>query len=237
VPKSTATQGLRDAIDSGTIRHGSIGFQSDDRLCSACGKSYYDCPHLPGEKLPAGGRVHFDYGGDLDRYEAAEGSLVYLGAQRGAGIKTQGEQTVENEKALARIKELEAQVKDLPDLQEQAGALKVAIEQLETAKRDLAALSAQDAAKAAFAVDGAAYREHLKSEVKRYAGILECEAEADLILTAAPHAEAKGLAALVDSYRKRAEKKFPPAGHGAPNTGDGRAPNEAPEGSGPRFEL
>ncbi len=238
VPKTPATQGTRDAIDAGTMRHGSIGFQSDDRLCSSCGKSYYDCPHLPGEKLP-GGRVHFDYGGDLDRYEAAELSLVYLGAQRGAGIKQSLKEGVgmENEKALARIKELESELAELPALKERSAGYKALEEALETAKRDLAALTAQDGAKALLATDGAAYREHLKAEVKRYAGILECEAEADLILTAAPHAEAKGLKALVDSYQKRAEKRFPPAGHGALNTGDGRAAEDPAPGSGRDFGL
>lgn len=238
VPKTPATEPVRQAIDAGSLRHGSIGFQSDERFCSQCGKAYYECPHLPGEKAADGSRVHFFYGGDPERYEAAELSLVYLGAQRGAGIKSGG--VMENEKALARIKELEEQVKRIPELEKAAAGSEshaAVLKELETAKRDLAALTAQDGAKALLATDGAAYREHLKGEVRRYAGILECEAEADLILTAAPHAEAKGLAALVESYKKRAEKLFPPAGHARPNTGTGEAPDTAPAGSGPGWSM
>jgi hypothetical protein len=190
-----------------------------------------------------GGTVYYTYGGDLSRYEACECSLVYLGCQqmtqlvKGSGGGGQGSEMamapgsaltggndMENEKALARITELEGEVRRL------AEALKAA--DGETGGRDqggtgragasvpsvapsppLPVSSAPPVAdEAALAADGKAYRQHLKEEVKRLAGILKSEAEANLLLKALPHAPAEALKELLESYQRKVEEKFPPRG-------------------------
>src|SRR5207247_490275 len=60
------------------------------------------------------------------------------------------------------------------------------------------------------AAEGLAYRESLREEVKRLAGLLKLEAEASLLLTALPTASAAELKELVESYRARVEERFPP---------------------------
>ena len=84
---------------------------------------------------------------------------------------------------------------------------------------------------AALAADGKAYRQHLRAEVQRLAGILKSEAEAGLLLKALPHAPVDALKELLASYQTRVEEKFPPRPLGDPTPpGLGRP---APEASGP----
>jgi len=152
LPVIPANEEVRQLIDAGVIRHVSIGFRYDQRLCSVCDMDYWSCPHLPGDTTDGGQLVTFVYGGDLWKFESREGSLVYLGAQRDAEIikelpagttpsfagypgrdAERGGSPMggENEKALARIKELEAELKTvserlltLPKLEEERDRLK-----------------------------------------------------------------------------------------------------------------
>ena len=107
--------------------------------------------------------------------------------------RPRGGTTMENEQDLARIQELEGEVRRL------AEALKTA-----------EAMSGGGQEEAALAADGKAYRQSLKEEVKRLAGILKSEAEANLLLKALPHAPAEALKELLDSYQRKVEEKFPP---------------------------
>lgn len=102
---------------------------------------------------------------------------------------------MENENALARIQELEGEVQRL------SGALKAA---------EGATSPSPLPEEAALAADGKAYRQYLKEEVKRLAGILKSEAEASLLLKALPHAPAEALKELLESYQRKVEEKFPP---------------------------
>lgn len=78
---------LRQNIDLGVWRHVSIGFRYDDLDCDLCGKSYLsDCPHYLGRWTEEGKLVTGTYAGDVQRYEALEGSIVYLGAQPNARL-------------------------------------------------------------------------------------------------------------------------------------------------------
>jgi hypothetical protein len=230
--KSPANADARQQIDGGVMRHVSIGFRYDQRLCDICGREYYDCPHFPGDTIEdAGGTprtVTSHYGGDLSRYEANEGSLVYLGCQRDATIvkheHEHEEGRMENEKALARIKELEAElaavqarVVSIPKLEEERDRLKAERDSFHEQLRSAQALAGHvlpSEEERALGEDGKAYREHLRAEVKRLAGIVKSEAEANLLLSALPNAPAKALKELVDSYQARVEEKFPPSGRG-----------------------
>lgn len=78
-------------IDAGVLRYGSIAFVKDVLLCDVCGMKmgWYGedvCPHYPGQTLPEGRRVTYEYAGDVAKYESYEGSLVSLGRQRLAQI-------------------------------------------------------------------------------------------------------------------------------------------------------
>ncbi len=234
IPPGRVRSHILDLIDAGMSRYASIGFNYAERTCSACGQDYYACPHMPGEKDAAGNPVTFSYTGDLSRYEANEGSLVYLGAQKGAQIKGA---PVDNEKALAKIAELEKALEAQKAVGVELAERKVVTEKLEAelsaTKAQLVALAVTEEARS-LGADGLAYRTHLKEEIKRLAGILKCEAESDLLLTAAPHAEVKSLKALVDSYQARVVEKYPPSGVGHPATGERPADDEP---AGPAFRL
>jgi hypothetical protein len=205
---------VRAQIDAGVARYCSIGFLWDQRLCDVCRGDYWgDCPHYRGQRLEDGRRVTLTYGGDVARYEAVEGSLVYLGCQRLAQLVKQAyfeEEGMDGEKLAARLAALEEQVTRLAG---GAGSL----------PPDTAELVA----------DGKAYRSWLRSEAARLAGLVGGGAEAELLLTALPNAGAAQLKTLVDGYQKRLDERFPPAGLGSltgADPGSVREPEGAPAG-------
>jgi hypothetical protein len=89
--KSPANEEIRRQIDAGVIRYASIGFRYDLLVCDLCGGATArpgmagPCDHWPG-RLYDGQVATYSYGGDPERVEAHEGSLVYLGAQYGAEL-------------------------------------------------------------------------------------------------------------------------------------------------------
>jgi hypothetical protein len=54
LPVIPANEEVRQLIDAGVIRHVSIGFRYDQRLCSVCDMEYWSCPHFPGETTDGG---------------------------------------------------------------------------------------------------------------------------------------------------------------------------------------
>lgn len=112
VLKTDSNAELRQKIAAGIARYCSISFRWDTRLCSACGRDYMgDCPHYRGQKLPDGSRVYLEFAGDLSRYEAVEGSLVYLGQQRLAQLLSLSEgEGMDLEKLTQRLEALEARI-------------------------------------------------------------------------------------------------------------------------------
>jgi len=134
-----------------------------------------------------------------------------------------GETTMEHEKALARIRDLEADVArltaDLPPgpLPPREGGTNEGSE-LPAPGRGGAGGEAPSTfdETAALAADGKAYRQHLRGEVLRLAGIVKSEAEAGLLLKALPHAPVAALQELLASYQARVEEKFPPRPFGDP---------------------
>ena len=127
---------------------------------------------------------------------------------------------MENEKALARVKELEGEVRRLSEALKAAdggtgGRGEGGTGRAGTPDLPLAPSPPLPVAdEAALAADGKAYRQYLKEEVKRLAGILKNEAEANLLLKALPHAPAEALKELLESYQRKVEEKFPPRGLG-----------------------
>jgi hypothetical protein len=125
---------------------------------------------------------------------------------------------MENEKALARIKELEGEVRRLSEALKAADGETGRQGEGETGRAGTSDHPVSPSPpppvsdEAALAVDGKAYRQHLKEEVKRLAGLLKSEAEANLLLKALPHAPAEALKELLESYQRRVEEKFPPRG-------------------------
>jgi hypothetical protein len=227
LPVTASTQEVRRCIDAGVVRYVSIGFTYDQRLCSVCHQEYWDCRHLPGEMIlppdgpPGGQLVTYTYAGDLARVEAREASLVYLGAQRGAAIIKEIS-PMENEKALARVRELEGQIKALEERivthEREKAQLVTANEALRQKVESLppqaplppAGEGCPKGGVRALADEGLAYRDSLREEAKRLAGLLKLETEANLLLTALQGATAAELKELVESYRARVEERFPP---------------------------
>ena len=78
--------------------------------------------------------------------------------------------------------------------------------------------------------EGLAYRDSLREEAKRLAGLLKLETEAGFLLTALQGATAAELKELVESYRARVEERFPPRArrrevtHAAGEAGDDAPP-------------
>lgn len=191
---------LRQQIDAGVIRYCSVGAGYDTRICDVCGSDYYDCAHSRGQVLADGRQVTLSYGGDLNAYDVREGSLVYLGAQRGARIH----------------KEFEGDSMDLEKIGAQLEAMNKAFaarfEALE--KKDEPKTKDGDRATekaTGLAGDGEAYRKDLAADIKRLAKIMEQEDQADLLLTAMPDAPATALKTIRDGYQQKVDEKYPPA--------------------------
>lgn len=111
MPKTADNEHTRAMIDAGVYRYASIGFgpaddvsfgDGADLICDICGNSFYDyenCPHWPGQKYPVRGEdvtATFHYEG---KWQAVEGSIVYLGCQYGAEMKSRTEPTLERQAA------------------------------------------------------------------------------------------------------------------------------------------
>jgi hypothetical protein len=201
-----ATNPLADDVAAGVAKGVSIGFQPDTRTCDLCGKDYdgywksrsqraqaddEPCSHIAGREYD--GKVcTLTYSGDTAKVEALEGSLVWLGCQRGAetspkavldavskaahfdalasaGGKGETMDPKELVAAQARVKELEGEVARLTPLAE----------------------------------DGTKYREWLQSEVKRLYASMDDEATGELLAEA--HADAT--AAKLETIRAAAAER------------------------------
>src|SRR5574343_773788 len=88
-PADAEGEALRGRIDLGVYRDVSIGFRYDDLICDVCSKSYFggDCPHVIGWRAEDNTTlVTGTYGGDPNKAEMLEGSVVWLGAQQQARL-------------------------------------------------------------------------------------------------------------------------------------------------------
>ena len=112
IVKTAQNEHDRAQIDGGVWRYASIGFTAEDLVCDLCGASMYGingklCSHRPGQKYTVKGDdgteqeqvATYSYTG---KGEMVEGSIVYLGAQWGAEIKSPVEGEVAPEIAVAQ---------------------------------------------------------------------------------------------------------------------------------------
>jgi hypothetical protein len=194
-------------IDAGIVRHCSIAFTYDHEVCDVCSLPYYKCPHHRGERLEDGRKATFRFGGDVEKYEAVEGSLVYLGRQHGSTIRTghdpaQGEE-MELEKILAAINSL-GQTLEAKMSAAVAAAVAAVPSPAATAEPVVEAAAHADQA---LAEDGKAYRADLTARIDHAAGLLKCEVQAKrAVKGCATAAELKELAA---EYEALVEERFP----------------------------
>lgn len=196
--KTEANAELRAQIDAGVCRYCSIGASYDERYCSVCALPYYECRHMPGQKLDDGRTVHFDFGGDLSRYESREGSLVYLGAQRLAQLTKQAYEGHTDMDAAQLEQKLKEANTELAGLKERLAVFEKG-----------GTPAPAPAPDASLAADGKAYREHLITETKRLAKIAGEEEEAELLLDALTDRPAATLKKVHAKFEKKVAALFP----------------------------
>jgi hypothetical protein len=207
--KSPANEEIRRQIDAGVIRYASIGFRYDLLVCDLCGGATArpgmagPCDHWPG-RLYDGQVATYSYGGDPERVEAHEGSLVYLGAQYGAElVKDAGADVTggQGDGATGRPAKtgLSLPSSDPPVAPSPCRPV---------------APSLGDAAE--LIADGQAYRASLKAELVRLAGIVRAEAEAALLVAALDGQPAAKWLPVIASFQARLDALLPPAPLGEP---------------------
>jgi hypothetical protein len=210
--RTEANAEVRAQMDAGVARYCSIGYTWDRRLCDVCGCDYYgDCPHYRGQRLEDGRRVTLTYAGDLARYEAIEGSLVYLGRLRLA--------------QLIKTAFFEEEGMDLDKLAARMTAIEETLARLETAAAGSSTAPTADSSD--LAADGREYRAALRGQALHLVRILGAEADAQLWLDAMPAATAAQLKQLVEGYQKRVDERFPPQAVGSlTHAAPGGAPDD-----------
>src|SRR5207253_4992428 len=80
-----AKRRLAKGLRIGLAKDVSIRFKGAGRRCDLCDEPYDGCPHDKGHEYD-GKLCTVTYSGDPQRYEALEGSLVWLACQRGAEV-------------------------------------------------------------------------------------------------------------------------------------------------------
>ncbi len=193
-----------EPIKAGVYKDSSIGFLPDKRICDLCMKDYDGwqqyhgddttqkmegeeggsnvCTHQVGQMYD-GRKCTLTYGGDAQKAEALEGSMVWLGAQYGA--QTMGHYPPHATKA-AFVKSLapQAGTKEKTQVDEKEKAAFLARQkELETETERLKPL----------AIDGEAYRTHLKAEIGRLYTSLGEKAAGDAVLKHLDLADAAAL--------------------------------------------
>ena len=220
------TRAYLDANDAlvGKIRKGiakdvSIGAAVDQLTCDLCGKSYHA---QPGDKEPCrhqlsqqydGDTCTATYGGDLTKYEAHEGSLVYLGCQRGAQVVSQAAHSRIVKSILPYGSEIISGGPPAPP-EEEPMEMKEAlaeIERLEGEKKKLAAQLDEQAAMLKFAEDA---REALLGEVQRKYTAIKAERTGQTIVKGLKGATMDEIREADKEVQAMFDEKFPPSGNG-----------------------
>jgi hypothetical protein len=262
--KTAENEEIRRQIDAGVWSHVSIGFRFADLICDLCGRSYWSeggaesCRHVIG-RVYDGRECTATYGGDLAKVEAVEGSLVYLGCQRGAEMikssdglsprrhgdteREEGEKgrdgspspTLPLSSPCLRASVVKAIPSGAGTMSAEGDAVdREYVKQVERQRDEAQALRQQVEeelrASRSLATDGELYRRDLQAEIRRLAGIVGAEKEAGFLIEAVPDAPASRLKELVAEYERLAEKLFPPQGVATP----GAAASESRDPRAPR---
>lgn len=191
-------------IELGILKHVSIGAYVDDQfICNLCNLDYSgvksddgrQCAHQAGHAYD-GVTCTVTYAGDLQKYEAVEGSFVFLGAQPDAETVGMTAVHVAKEALLAGQstgKPPEGETMELKEAQER-----------------IAVLEKQIALDAPLIEDGKAYRVFLRSEITRLAGCVEKTAAYANNMRFMGDADAGSLSEVHQEVIKEFEVKFPP---------------------------
>jgi len=197
IVKTQQNEHLRRQIDGGVFKYVSVGFTCEDLVCDLCGKSLRgpECPHIPGRRYD-GQLCTATWRGEA---EAAEGSIVYLGSQRGAEIvKGAGKrQTEDGGPREAEIGLSEAEVRLRVKVAELEGLLELTERTLEEKERVIDRLGER-------AEEGEELRADLLAEVKRLAALVGEEETIEAVLEQCPDLPLRHLKRI----RARLERKW-----------------------------
>lgn len=202
---------VTDSVRMGIAKDASIGFQPDKRMCDICGKdydgyykSYSDAPqadddpcmHIKG-RMYGGQKATVTYGGDLNNVEAQEGSLVWLGCQRGA-MTTRGAAADARKAAHCHSLATAGSKEEMMDekaAKAREDELKAEIERLK-----------------ALAADGQKYRDWQKAEIARLYSSLGEEKAGAAMVAALKDADAGTLDGVRQEIDKRHAEAFARSG-------------------------
>jgi hypothetical protein len=218
MPISEGNKLERDNIDSGVWSYVSVGVRPDWRglVCDLCGEQYYygKCEHYQGDEYD--GKVctctFTTSKSDMQKVEAVEGSIVYLGAQYNAAIKKDAEAREDARKTKESFL-VNLNLTGGPNMDE---LTKVQAE-LDKVKGERDTLSTEKSGLEARVKDGDTAKTFIRDEVKRLAESLGQPLVAKTIDKVEDSAE------LIELYKSLTEewsKKHAPSGQAEGDTGE-----------------
>jgi hypothetical protein len=210
-------------IRKGIARDVSIGATADMRMCDVCGgdwdnrgqKTAGRCTHSIGhtyeEKL-----CRITWGGDLAKYEAQEGSFVYLGCQYGAGVIAQHAPSgITKTAAPGGAQILDYGAAD-PAPQGDDMELKEALEKIATLEGEIAALTTWKTETEPLIETGDIARKAALAEIQRKYTALEAEKTGQAIVKSLAKSSFTEIGDADKDAQEMYDKKFPPQPLGKP---------------------
>lgn len=235
---------LLPKIKSGVIKHVSVGFYPDIRVCDICNLDYDGwwtaeeddpfCKHIKGREYEVDGqkvKCRVTYGGDVQKAEMVEGSFVWLGCQYGAETIAKGldgrevDLSPEAKAAFLRGKggsKIHAVGLALP-----AGVKREAPSDKEKAMEDTEkkAGGSADPKQEALAKSGQKYRERIFANIKRCYAACDMEATGLAIVKALDRVdEIEELEGAETDAQKLFDEHVQPKSSAAPKEGEEKAP-------------
>jgi hypothetical protein len=196
---------LATRLRMGIAKDVSIRFKAAGRQCDLCDEPYDGCPHNKGHEYD-GKLCTVTYSGDPQRYEALEGSLVWLACQRGAevvGAKAAGLYG-------GHVLEMEVPEEKTVTKDEETALLAKVAEQEDEIKR----LKAYEAR----AKDGDAYQAMLKGQIAKNMAAVKGrphdektpDPEITILLKTLEGANTETLQSWDKLWQEQFDQKFPP---------------------------
>lgn len=228
-------------IKAGIIKHVSIGFEPDKRICDIDGKDYDGwwyasddeeddvCYHIAGRSYKVDGKevvATVTYGGDESKVEGVEGSFVWLGCQHGAEVVGQNSTLSHAAKGAHFAKDKGIYAVNGGRLVGEKPPKEKGMTPEEKAAADKEKLkdAAQLAKEARLIAAGEAYIKYLCGRIEtRYAG-LNLESTGKSLAASLADAPIENIEAAEKEAAKLFDERFPPSGKGVPeSTGDANA--------------
>ena len=187
--RTESTKTLIDEINGGIKKEVSIGCAVNEITCSICGKNMktHTCQHTKGKKYK-GALCHGILREPTDAYEW---SFVAVPAQRNAGV-TKSFIPGKEEKTMDVIDTIKSMTEDCTISSHQAAELKAYIENLE-----------------ALANQAQCYKEHLTSEISRFARIIMPQVNNKQFAENCKNMDLDALKKFHDDMKKQAGEVFP----------------------------